>query len=60
MGQKTYELTIEFHENGRAKSLSNTYNSEYGSLNDVLSDSLVDRIIKIIKSNRENIEKEPT
>ena len=56
--KKEFNLKLEFYDNGRLKSLDNSYNSEYGSISDVITDDMTDRIIKIIRANRENTEKE--
>ena len=50
-----YTITVEFHENGRVKTIENTYNSEYGSMSDVLHEEVTKRICKIVDSNRQDI-----
>lgn len=55
---KEYKINLTFHKNGRLKSISNEYNSEYGSMSDVLHEQTTARIIELIKANRDNPEKE--
>jgi xanthine dehydrogenase molybdopterin-binding subunit B len=52
VSNRTYTIDIEFHNNGRLKSVKNTYTSEYGSMSDVLTKEVTERVIKLIDNNR--------
>jgi cobalamin biosynthesis protein CbiG len=48
---KEYELQLEFHENGRLKSIKNKTIADYGSIDGNLTEPLIEKIIKIINEN---------